>query len=318
MWPNMQQSWGAAAASPMLFPGADATPESLVEQIKQVCRSDPNSKQQWVAFTDVQGGGKRDPAKHTPEFLQDFLTHLASGGRLEPNPEADLSKAIKVLQKQSGPQFRQSWSNFCMMAGGGKNDPSKHDGAFHLQFFEAVSQQAIINSGGTPPSGGNMGGGMGGMGGMAGPMGAGMKRDASAMLGMGFGGGFGGGGGGTPKDDLVNRMKAFQRSSAENKELWNTYCDTYLGGVKDPNRHDEGTLKEFCDNHGVPAASDIPGPQQAMIMDPAKEMYVNKVKQYTKTGPEGKENWLSFCGSTKDPARHPIEKLQEFVAAFAL
>jgi len=302
MWPNMQmqQSFGEPSPSPMPFQNADATAEGgLVEQIKQLCRENFATKTQWVAFTDMHAQGRRDPARHTPEFLQEFLTHLASGVQLTPAPEADLSKAIKVLQKQSGPQFRQAWTNFCMMSGGGRNDPSKHNGDFHLQFFEALAQQAVMNSGGD-------------MNAMQG--GGGMKRNASAMM-----GGMGGGGTGSAKDVLVSRLKTFQRSSPDNKELWTAYCVTYLGGALDPNRHDEAILKEFCDNHGVPNDGDfVPAGAPAMPLDPAMEMYVTKVKDYTKSGPEGKGNWLAFCGRHRDPARHTMERLQEFCAAYGL
>lgn len=283
--------------SPMLFPNADASQESLVDQIKQIQRADPNAKEQWGAFTDMQGKGVRDPARHTPEFLQDFLTHLSSGGRLAPAPQADLSKTIKALQK-SGPQFKQAWANFCMMQGGGRNDPAKHDDAFHLKFFEALAQQAAMSMGGD----------------MSAMAGAGAKRDASGMI-VGMGGG-------SPKDMLVNRLKAYQRSSPDNKELWATYTDTYLGGVRDPNRHDEATLTEFCDNHGVPNVGEASamGAMGAMggPMDPEKEMLVTKIKAYQKQSPECKEAWSSFCGTTKDPARHSAEKLAEFAAAFGL
>jgi len=216
-------------ASPLLYPTADTSAEGLIEQIKNIQRSDPAAKEQWIAFTDLQGGGKRDPAKHTPELLQDFLTHLGSGGRLEVGGGADFGAAIKLLQKRA-PSVKAVWAQFCMMNGGGRNDPSKHDGAFHTQFFEMLAQTA------------SMGGGGGDMG-MGGP--AKRMRDGSGMA-MGMMGG------GSAKDMLVGRLKAFQRSSPDNKELWGTYADTYLGGVRDPTRHDEQTIQEFCVNHQVP------------------------------------------------------------------
>merc|ERR1740121_3617157 len=59
----------------------------------------------------------------------------------------------------------------------------------------------------------------------------------------------------TQKDSLVMRIKQFQNLGPEHKELWCAYCDTYLGGTRDPARHDEATLNEFCVNHGVPELS---------------------------------------------------------------
>lgn len=47
------------------------------------------------------------------------------------------------------------------------------------------------------------------------------------------------------KAALVDQVKGVQRQSPEAKQAWWDYCDTNLGGVKDPNRHDESTLSEF-------------------------------------------------------------------------
>jgi len=219
----------APSASPILYPNADDSAEGLIEQVKNLQKNDKAAKEQWDAFTDLEGKGVRDPKRHTPEFLQAFLTHLSSGGRLAPSPEADLTQAIKTLQKKCTP-FKNVWAQFCAMNGGGMNDPAKHDGNFHMKFFEALSQAAG-------------GGGMAMAGGGDNPM----KRMKTAS-GMGMGTSFGGG----PKEALVNRLKAFQRSGNDQKELWATYADRFLGGVRDPSRHDAPTLEEFCTNHGVP------------------------------------------------------------------
>merc|ERR550532_3523135 len=54
------------------------------------------------------------------------------------------------------------------------------------------------------------------------------------------------------KDELINRIKAFQRGGQEQKEVWWNYCDTHLGGNRDPARHDVNTLEDFAVCHGVP------------------------------------------------------------------
>merc|ERR1719203_1322228 len=64
--------------------------------------------------------------------------------------------------------------------------------------------------------------------------------------------GMGGCGGGGQKEALVNRIKNFQRMGDLQKELWHSYADTYLNGVRDPNRHQVPVLNEFCENHAVP------------------------------------------------------------------
>merc|ERR1719188_16729 len=57
------------------------------------------------------------------------------------------------------------------------------------------------------------------------------------------------------KDQLVESLKHFQRQYAQNKELWGSYADMYLGGVRDPARHDVGTLQEFISKNNVPVAN---------------------------------------------------------------
>merc|ERR1712060_935520 len=109
------------------------------------------------------------------------------------------------------------------------------------------------------PMGKGMGCGMMGMGGnqMGKGMG-GMGMDESSM-GKGMGSGMGKGmkrphvdTGDPEKDELVSRIKAFQRESDENKQAWWNYCDTHLGGNRDPARHDANTLEDFTLCHRVP------------------------------------------------------------------
>lgn len=47
------------------------------------------------------------------------------------------------------------------------------------------------------------------------------------------------------KAALVEQVKAIQRSGGEAKQAWGDYCDTHLGGFRDPNRHDATVLAEF-------------------------------------------------------------------------
>merc|ERR1719162_365133 len=119
---------------------------------------------------------------------------------------------------------------------------------------------------------------------------------------MGGGGGKGGGGmqmssGDPVKDALVNRIKGFQRMGPEQKDLWHRYSDAYLGGKRDPGKHDTATLQEFVNNHNLPAdPSSVP-----QVFDPAKAPLVDKVKTFQRMNPENKEIWSNFAGLTKDP-----------------
>ena len=45
---------------------------------------------------------------------------------------------------------------------------------------------------------------------------------------------------------------------------------------------------------------------------------MERVKSFQKTDQEKKETWYAFCGEVKDPARHDIEKLKEFVTLHAV
>merc|ERR1712137_736401 len=53
-------------------------------------------------------------------------------------------------------------------------------------------------------------------------------------------------------------------------------------------------------------------------LSPMKMELVERIKAYQKGDPQQKETWASFCGSTKDPARHSVEKLQEFVSSYGV
>jgi len=313
------KGWGSAkgaapAASGPIVP--ESTLEGLIEQIKNIQRTDPASKEQWIAY--VGPGGKRDPSMHPPEFLQEFIQFLNSGERLPVGPhgsapsDVDFVAAVKTLQKRA-PQTKACWAQFCMMAGGGKRDPSQHDANFFIQFFEMMAQTAA--------AGGSFGGPMGMMGmGMGMGMGGPAKRMRTGPLIPGMS---------TEKDILVARLKNFQKVSQEGKDLWGTYADTYLNGNRDPNRHTEETLREFIVNHGVPEidASSMGGggmggggwggmPMEPM--DPEKEALVQRVKVYQKSGPEAKQAWWEFIGPTKDPARAPAEKLMEFCNTYGV
>lgn len=299
--------------------------ESLVAKVKELQRSSPDAKEQWGAYADQQGGGTRDPSKHNPEFLQGFLNHVSSGHRLTPNQSSSLggwgkgapseqnptlADSIKTLQKRSE-AFKDAWAKYCTAQGGGKFDPSKHNAEFLLQFLAQLAGGPGLSGGGS----------MGGE--------PSMKRIRGSA-----GAGGGGSSGDPKKDELVARIKAFQKDGVEQKELWSLYADTYLEGWRDPSRHDANALDQFCSNHDVPkldasaASAGLGGygptwpPHMAgkgqMLMDPIKESLVNRIKAFQKLGRENADNWLLFCGPTKDPKLHDIAKLQEYCKIFAV
>lgn len=79
---------GTAAPSHEVDP---ALHRSWVQKIKQVQRSEPDTKQKWERYCDAHGGGIRDPQRHDSGFLRrffdDFLrTDGACGGAMPPGP----------------------------------------------------------------------------------------------------------------------------------------------------------------------------------------------------------------------------------------
>jgi len=78
---------------------------------------------------------------------------------------------------------------------------------------------------------------------------------------LGGGGGGGGGGnwnagkkmvgGGGPKDQLVQKVKNFQKSSPDNKQMWYSFCETQPLGKYDPSLYEPNVLKMFLNSVGV-------------------------------------------------------------------
>lgn len=70
------------------------------------------------------------------------------------------------------------------------------------------------------------------------------------------------------KADLVDQIKALQRSGLEAKEAWWAFCDESLGGVRDPNRHDEETLMDFIATRSSSGSLLPPMPPRAGFRPP--------------------------------------------------
>jgi len=66
------------------------------------------------------------------------------------------------------------------------------------------------------------------------------------------------------KIGLVEQIKGMQRSDPYGRQTWWDYCENHLGGVKDPNRHDEATLATFLNLYnsgGIPPSEPRPETQ---------------------------------------------------------
>jgi len=288
--------------------------ESLVAQMKDLQRNNSSGKEQWNMYVEANGGekrDKRDPSKHDASFLQAFLLQLHSGalstpaagggGAASAGGQGAMCETIKLMQKQS-PLFRETWAGFTAMNGcSNRNDPAKHDPSFHAKFFESLVGGFGAGAGGPP-----------------------MKR-------MRDGFGMGVATSGDPmKDNLVSKVKAYQRMGEEQKGLWGQYADIYLGGVRDPAKHEASVLTEFCENHGVPdsggggggggGGGNPPwrgaggGHMAAMggAADGVKTGLVERIKNFQRANPGNVEVWGRFSGNPRDPNRQDVAKLQEF------
>jgi len=113
-----------------------------------------------------------------------------------------------------------------------------------------------------------------------------------------------------PATKLVEQIKALQRSDQNAKLSWQKHCDDFLGGIKDPGRHDESVLKEFLTLYkGDGEAAAPPAPSLA---SPA-----HAIKCLAKVSPAFMAAWKTYCkagGETfTDPAKHTEVFVKEFL-----
>lgn len=242
-----------------------------MSEIKNMQRSNQTAKLSWWEYCDTHYAGVRDPNRHDAEVLQDFISAFNSGSLPTPSEQpqsggkggqggwttglqqggigggaADL---IKLGQRQSQ-GWKVAWQTYCTAYGTGKFDPNSYDQCFITGFLDYVGGLAVSDMGGVPQQQ-QYGGGF------QAPQygGQGLKRPGQGMFmppgkraGFNAPGNFGQGASADvdpEKAGLVQQVKSFQRSSTEAKDLWGSYCDNNLGGVRDPNRHTADILKAF-------------------------------------------------------------------------
>merc|ERR1711862_322815 len=124
-------------------------------------------------------------------------------------------------------------------------DPSAHDQEFNIKFLEFLGQQGALalqltfgefNAVEADDGYGGGGGNYGGRG-----------RQGNDSWGGG-GGGYGnnnyGSSGDSQKDQLIWKIKQYQRQGDEQKNQWWTYCNEFQNGLRDPMKHSTESLKE--------------------------------------------------------------------------
>ena len=60
------------------------------------------------------------------------------------------------------------------------------------------------------------------------------------------------------KEALVQQIKNMQRIDSTFRQTWWDFCESQLGGVRDPNRHDESVLGTFLEQYNTGAIAPRP------------------------------------------------------------
>jgi hypothetical protein len=293
---NKYRAGGLAVGSEHVPPAGDH--QAMVDQVKVGQRSDPAFKQAWVQYCDTQYDGTKDPSRHTAESLHLFLVSGAQGhdGASQQAAGGPLVEQVKAA-KRSDPSVKEAWMHYCNTYGDGTMDPARHTEDSLRQFLSTVGQ------GGQPPPR---------------PMGKGMQvhrgppQNVTAPVAAGA--------------QLVEQIKTGQRYDPAFKEAWNTFCDAYCEGIRDPHRHPTVNLTLFLSQQG-PAKGGAPGvvagkskgKGSGIAPTPDVAALADQVKGLQRSDPATKAAWVQYCDTppndgTKDPARHSAESLKAFLA----
>jgi len=102
------------------------------------------------------------------------------------------------------------------------------------------------------------------------------------------------------KESLVAKIKSFQRFDTEMKHAWWTFCESHGGNKRDPACYPVEVLQQFLQDQV-----------------PLKDSLVVKIKELQSSERGKKHAWWTFCesqeGRNRDPARYPVDVLQQFV-----
>jgi len=244
----------------------------LVFEVRSTMSSSRHAHDTWNRLCDEKGGGIRDPSRHPPGFLRQFLAGLECLGppkareepRQEPRRERrapqgqkrprdpwrddfdDMSQEalaaqVKAIQSSSK-RINERWTEFCTEHGDGTRDPSRHDAEFLQSFLESLPERQKDAAQRPTESGWQSGRGQAqeGAGGRDNRQRwnrrtrprRGEPEDGSART-------------QESKADLVEQIKDLQRASKQNTEAWREYCGEEGGGTCDPNRHPVAFLQRF-------------------------------------------------------------------------
>jgi len=300
--------------------GDDLASEELVTEVKALQRQDANAKAAWQQYTDQNAGGRRDPAKHTGEFVRQFIQAYQNGslpvhcqdnmGGGQQQEGVQLPAVTKFLQRKY-PAFKQVWASYCSQYGNGFNDPMRHDMDYHARFFNWMASQAGMNMGlSAHGGGGHMVG--------AGPIGGGYNGGGGCNGGMGGGGGYkghgGAGGGGYNGGGHMGAGGMGGQYGGKGGGMHNNMGGGGGYGMQHAPNMSYGA--------GAPPQkrmrTDDPWNAGAVSTgDPRKDTLVHSLKAFKRLGDDYKNLWGMYAdkylGGIRDPARHTVDTLQEFI-----
>lgn len=288
--------------------------QDLVARVKDLQRNGPaEAKEAWSRFCDARGGGRRDPGRHSPEFLQEFFAE--STGTEQPpmeeppgadslSPAEELAHEVRQLECQSE-DSKLLWHYWCELEGGyarqhTRNTPALLEGFISLM-WDGPTKEAF-------------------------------RKDHAS----------------TP--EMVEQVNALQRGNPTVSARWEQHCDELGGGTRDPRFHTAAFLQKFLEaNEGEEAPSHRPRPirpdrkrershgkpvdswQQPERHVPDEEDgpgdvprysstardFVWEVEQVQRRSPEFQDAWGRFCdqhgAGSHDPRQHSSGFLQRFL-----
>jgi len=200
----------------------------LVNAVKNYMRVGVEQKDLWCTYADTYLRGTRDPARHTAEVLNEFCvnhnvhvdtTGLAVAGAAGAGmgvvvapPPAPVQQHLAALP--APPPAPVHVDHIGIANAAPVHTPQVVLPPTHLQNHNLNNTLSNLNN-----------------------VGLGVAPAVAAN---------------DPHAQLVQAVKNFARVGQPQKDLWCTYADTYLRGVRDPARHNVAILQEFCVNHNVP------------------------------------------------------------------
>lgn len=188
-----------------------------------------------------------------------------------------LVEKIKTLQK-SDESAKQQWWAYCDSKGNGTRDPSKHNVPFLKNFITTYES------------------------------GAGFELSAYQN-------------GDTSFQAMVAEVKRLQKSDTDFKGQWWAYCDAEGNGIHDPTKHDANFLQTFLANFhaGMRFESSLSF-TEVLRPGATQDELIAHIKLLQRSKDDAKEAWSVFCealaGGVRDPAKHDVSTLQQFVTSY--